>query len=455
MKKVTITKKGKKRTIYAPDESEKQMFRQELQTLYQKSIPMPHAHGFLPGKGIVTAAQKHIGFNATIAFDLADFFDTVTPSHVVGKLTKEQIEKLFIEGAPRQGLPTSPHIANLAAVEMDKAIVKWLDKRVGAGQYAYTRYADDLTISVIDVAMVELVLAEIPKIVSRSRFKVNHSKTEVYYAKGGRRMVLGVAVGPDDIRAPREIRRKIRAAVHQKRYHHAKGLREFAKLKEPGSKRKELDDEEILDFQDAAAIAKIHGLAKPSRTVKKVIQEDTEVIDGVTYIITNNPVYFYLISESADGWRSCMNPRKTEHKYFYGIPFWQHHPGVSIAAKLSDEEFTLPSGRKIKRMLARVIVMRLKIGEVEIDVYSSKINYAKTQDDLIDLAKWIGSQWGIMPLSQVPWVDRDEREWRSYVNGAAVVGSVPVSLKKPYFDDTRAAVRTINGEERYVVLANI
>jgi len=256
-------------------------------------------HGFVPLRSSVTNAAKHVGFAYTVSFDLADFFDTVTPTQGKAKLVapaKVKVGKkrytttnaeLWHNGIARQGLPTSPIIANLAAADMDTAIL--LDIAFEAREYddarfVYTRYADDLTFSFNDPAMIAVLKLRIPQIVEAAGFKVNERKTTVQCAKAGRRIVTGVAVD-EELHPTRAAKRRLRAArnnaqtgkvkhfplrqwtrhVKVRKYHGQKpmhkrvwinrwllqrvaGLAEWCKLKPPGIGYK--STERIMDAMD-------------------------------------------------------------------------------------------------------------------------------------------------------------------------------------------------------------
>ncbi len=133
MYKVKIPKKnGKFRLVYVPNHTEKIKFRSILGDLEQKSqkfAPEGIVHGFTSGKSPVTNAMQHIGYAFTLSFDLKDFFETVTPDKLAGKLSISEMQLVMVDGAARQGLPTSPAVANIAASDMDKAILKMKEKK--------------------------------------------------------------------------------------------------------------------------------------------------------------------------------------------------------------------------------------------------------------------------------------------------------------------------------------
>ena len=130
------------------------------------------AHGFLPGRSIVTNATPHAGREVVINLDIQDFFPTITFPRIKGVFRglgyDERVatmlallcsenpcdelevdgERFFVGGKGRdrvlpQGAPTSPMLTNVLCRRMDRRLQGIADK-LG---FAYTRYADDLTFS--------------------------------------------------------------------------------------------------------------------------------------------------------------------------------------------------------------------------------------------------------------------------------------------------------------------
>jgi hypothetical protein len=64
-------------------------------------------------------------------------------------------------------------------------------------------------------------------------FEINHRKTRLQSSTAGRRIITGVGVGDDGLYPTRALKRKLRAAIHQKHGNSARGLAEVAKLKVP------------------------------------------------------------------------------------------------------------------------------------------------------------------------------------------------------------------------------
>lgn len=231
MKIIKIPKRnGKFRTIYVPTEAEKAECREavdKIKAIRDEGPSTEVSHGFEDGRSPVTNALQHIGFKYSLCFDLKDFFDSVTHEMVEKALVEDKtindvdlmfikgtITGLFPDGAAHQGPPSSPYLANIAAIPMDKDILKLQRTNGRFKNFIYTRYADDLTFSFDSPGMIEHLMKEIPKIVERHGFKINESKTHLQCAKAGRRVITGIAVD-DKLHTPRSVKRRLRAAKHQ------------------------------------------------------------------------------------------------------------------------------------------------------------------------------------------------------------------------------------------------
>jgi len=230
---------GGTRVIYAPNKTAKQTLRNILRRNLNVADFGKYAHGFVRGRNIVTNAQQHVGKKLSICFDISDFFDSITPDKVAGKVSQYVIENCFPDGVAHQGFPTSPALANIASKEMDIAIVKQLF--VVGVDAVYTRYADDMTISTDNPLSVSDICSIVNEIVKKYGFEINPKKTHIQYASNGRREICGITVS-DTIHVPRRIKRKLRAAEHnyktnpsKKNLQRRNGLREFAKLKVPNN----------------------------------------------------------------------------------------------------------------------------------------------------------------------------------------------------------------------------
>lgn len=247
MKICSILKRtGGHRLIYIPDASERKRLNELLQQINTVAKDVNYAggglqHGFQPDRSPVTNALQHCGYQFSLCMDLEDFFDSVTPEHLPEEL---RFPECFPDGAARQGLPTSPALANIAAGKMDAEIVALLPQsqrlisRVfnlfndGITRVEFTRYADDLTFSCNSIERLRTLEQVVPRIAEKHGFKVKARKTKMQAAIAGRRIITGIAVD-DKLHPTRRVRRKYRAALHQRHTAEARGLFEWMKLVVP------------------------------------------------------------------------------------------------------------------------------------------------------------------------------------------------------------------------------
>lgn len=234
MHQVTIPKRrGGARTIYVPDEAEKTELRSQLRTITKDTKQPPDAWAFAKGRNAASMARQHVGFAYTLSFDLADCFDHVTAA-VLNRQGITYDPSCLVDGAARQGLPTSPALANLALAGLDRKVRKAVaGYSEPSPRYAYARYADDLVISFDDPALISYLRERVPDICDAYGFPVHASKTRVQAARAGRRIICGIGVGATDIHPTRETRRRHRAAAHQGHVRIARGLGEWMALRDP------------------------------------------------------------------------------------------------------------------------------------------------------------------------------------------------------------------------------
>lgn len=222
-----------------------------LQQMACDTNPGPVVHGFYMGRSPVTNAMRHVGFQYSVCFDLENFFPSVTRKMFDAALTwlpsehnpntgiiQRTMRVMFVNDKAQtsaektaiaeQGIPTSPMVANIAASPLDRKLVV-----LGGGAITYTRYADDLTFSFNDPAFVDMLLTTVPQLVAAAGFKVNERKTHVLRAKQGRRIITGVGVDDTGIHPTRDVKRRLRAALHNGWCRKAAGLAEWCKLKLP------------------------------------------------------------------------------------------------------------------------------------------------------------------------------------------------------------------------------
>jgi hypothetical protein len=165
--------------------------------------------------------------------DLIDFFDSVKRCHLEGVVDDSILDMCLIENTPKQGLPTSPLLANIAFVVFDQRICHALQK-LGV-QFTYTRYADDLTFSFNNQNDSGKIQFVVKQVLRSSGFFINERKTKLQNIKNGRIIITGVGVDKNGVHATRKTRKKIRAARQQRSIKSLVGLLEWEKCKFPNN----------------------------------------------------------------------------------------------------------------------------------------------------------------------------------------------------------------------------
>lgn len=160
------------RLIESPKPALKAAQRTVLAGILEKVPPHACAHGFVPGRSVITNAGPHVGRRVVLKFDLANFYASVGFSRVtaifrglgycreaalwLARLTTSRLPagvacpsgdaaaaEPYLRRHLPQGAPTSPALANLSAYALDVRL-SGLARAFGG---RYTRYADDLTFS--------------------------------------------------------------------------------------------------------------------------------------------------------------------------------------------------------------------------------------------------------------------------------------------------------------------
>ncbi len=242
--KFAIPKRGgAEREICAPKSQLRWVQRHILQHVLEKVPAHDAAHGFIVGRSTVTNARKHQGAAVLLKFDLKDFFPTIHYFRVVGLFASlgYVVEDAKFRSAddsraiaptlarlccytpdPRQwgnaklpqGAPTSPAISNLVCRRLDARLQGLAERSQGV----YTRYADDLTFSFAKAgANLGRFRWWVDQICHQEGFFVNQQKFHVI-RDSQRQLVTGIVVN-DELRIPRDQRRRFRAILHNCRQH--------------------------------------------------------------------------------------------------------------------------------------------------------------------------------------------------------------------------------------------
>ncbi len=285
-RRFTIPKSdGSQRAIWAPLAKLKAVQRTILAEIVERLMVHGSTHGFYAGRSTFTNAQQHLNPEILVKMDLKDFFPTITFPRVKGVFRKagykKQIstllaalctesprEEVIFKGktyyvalgarALPQGAPTSPGLTNVLCLTLDRRMQALCSKN----GWRYSRYADDMTFSVPvgteSKLTVSSLIGTVYTIVKDEGFRVNSKKTKIKRT-GVRQKVTGLVVnGENPPRPPRQLKRQIRAAIHNLKS--GKALPEgesFARLKGYASYIKMCEPELGLKMlADLAAIEK-------------------------------------------------------------------------------------------------------------------------------------------------------------------------------------------------------
>lgn len=212
------------------------------------------SQAFHPGGGIRQCAQMHCGARWLFQFDLQDFFYSINevdvykifkglgykpllafelarlctttrlPKHKKYLLLPSYRSEHFKGykfyhsahtpvGVLPQGAATSPMLSNLAAKQMDQAFATLSDE-LGA---VYTRYADDITLSLAerlpDGVTTGAIYRRVQQIIKGHGFQSNKNKTRVA-GPGSKKVVLGLLVDGQSPRLSKPMYKRIERLLY-------------------------------------------------------------------------------------------------------------------------------------------------------------------------------------------------------------------------------------------------
>lgn len=221
--------------------------------ILQKIKPHPASYAFHTEGGIRKCASVHCGARWLFQFDLSNFFHDISeadayfvfqeahyrpllafelarictttrlPQHlkfllkphrqIVGKTYAFYRDHSKAVGVLPQGAPTSPMLSNLVSIELDEQMTE-LAVQHGL---AYTRYADDLTLSASQDLPQNISVGQIHRLVigtiRKCGFKENVNKTRIA-GPGSKKVVLGLLVDGDIPRISKETYKRIDRHLH-------------------------------------------------------------------------------------------------------------------------------------------------------------------------------------------------------------------------------------------------
>jgi RNA-directed DNA polymerase len=215
---------GGERSLHIPSDELKalqtqlsKVFTKELNSQISKV-----AHAFRPFRSTVTNARPHLGCAVLIKLDIKDFFPTVTKEQVRPWLAKisyssvirdRLLELIMCDQGLPQGAPTSPILSNLALKPFD-AKLSGLCRFYGC---KYTRYADDITISLKEdkPELIRLLIAVVENELANNGFKLNKKRQKLHVLRPHQaQRICGITINSGKQTISRQQRRLLRAAEY-------------------------------------------------------------------------------------------------------------------------------------------------------------------------------------------------------------------------------------------------
>ncbi|QEH37007.1 Reverse transcriptase (RNA-dependent DNA polymerase) [Aquisphaera giovannonii] len=232
------------RIIEAPKPRLRRMQRLLLDEILAKIPAHEAAHGFRPGRSVMSFVERHVGRHVVLKMDLADFFPSITAARVLAIFMTagypEDVAKLLaglctnavpmhlerlLGGTPvgdwrsrkllagphlPQGAPTSPALANLAAYRLDLR----LDALARSAGAHYTRYADDMVFSGDEsfARSAGRFALSVSAIALEEGLAVRNRKTRVM-RRGVRQRAAGIVLN-ERPKIPRDDYDKLKATLH-------------------------------------------------------------------------------------------------------------------------------------------------------------------------------------------------------------------------------------------------
>lgn len=222
---IIMYKNNKKRILHEPKLELKYIQKFILNTILYKFLYKYEfsscVKGFLPNESIVKNATPHLNKVAIIKMDIKDFFPSITRKmiyNIFKKYNKFSYEYAYIlshlvtyKNSLPQGAPTSPFLANICAKGIDYKINKLIEviNKRQQMNIAYTRYADDITISFDKNFNYDYIINVVTQIIFDEGFYPNLQKTNIIKHHHCQ-IVTGIVVNNDAPSIEKKQREKIK-----------------------------------------------------------------------------------------------------------------------------------------------------------------------------------------------------------------------------------------------------
>ena len=190
---------------------------------YLKKLPSSKfATAYYKGSCILKNASQHTGGNYFLKVDIKSFFPSLTANMFIFELEKDHKEKpddtiikdlleatnneyfinaLFYKGVCVIGYPSSPYMANYILKDFDEEIynkLRAISQKLG--EFYFTRYADDITVSCEKKGNKKLIYNIIKDTLFDKfdgKLELNSDKTKSSTKKGGSTKITGITICSD------------------------------------------------------------------------------------------------------------------------------------------------------------------------------------------------------------------------------------------------------------------
>ena len=175
-------KSGGTRTILQPNRSLRAIQAWILRNILDQLNPAGEATAYIKGGGIRANVEPHATHRYFFLMDLEDFFPSIRVHRVTYVFLTAGYSSSVANmlgalctctGSLPQGGVTSPALSNLTCIRLDNRIAGAASRR----NLAYTRYADDITLSANTPRALRRIEPLIREIVRSEGFRVNAMKT--------------------------------------------------------------------------------------------------------------------------------------------------------------------------------------------------------------------------------------------------------------------------------------
>ncbi len=208
-------RRSEPRIVYEVNDDLKNLHTNILTCIAAKVKFPVYVQGFVSKRPIVTNASLHLGHKYVLNLDIKDFFDSIKIKKVASVFEElgcnHEVAFIFaqlctLNGCLVQGANTSPILANLVCIELDKELVLICQEY----DCVYSRYADDITFSGEKVPTKK----SISQCLEKYDFKLNPDKWK-WQCRGKAQYVTGLTVFDEEIpRLPKQMKRHLRQELY-------------------------------------------------------------------------------------------------------------------------------------------------------------------------------------------------------------------------------------------------